>query len=144
VTYDEVLAKYGDPTKLDFEAQNIVSFNLPYALIYVGQPVLHTRAHKLAVPAFTGAFQRIKDLGLVGQAAEYGGIFAIRAIRGHASHPSAHSWGCAVDLCPSQYPLGSTKRFPSEIIDAFAFFGFTYGGDFHSRLDPMHFSLLGF
>jgi hypothetical protein len=144
MTYDQALAKYGDPTKLTFEAENIVSFDLPFPLLYGSAPVHRSRAHKLAVPNFVGALTRVRDLGLADLVPAYGGIFQQRSIRGHAGHLSAHSWGCAVDLCPSQYPLGSKARFDSRIVDAFTFFGFTYGGDFHSRLDPMHFSLLGF
>jgi hypothetical protein len=91
-----------------------------------------------------GAHTRIKDLGLSSLVDSYGGIFQQRSIRAHPGHLSAHSWGIAGDFCPNEYPLGSAKRFDSRIVEAFAFFGFTYGGDFHSRLDPMHFSLAGF
>ena len=145
MTYDRVLAVYGDPHEPDFEAKHIVSFELPYRLVYnVVHWVTTTRAHRLAVPKFIAAFTEIRDLGLAHLATEYAGIYENRSIRAHPKHLSAHAWGCAIDLNASRLPLGSFKREDARIVRAFTRQGFLYGGDFHSRLDPMHYSLLGF
>jgi hypothetical protein len=65
-----------------------------------------------------------------------------RAIRGR-NVPSNHSWGLAIDIDATQYPLGSTKRLPQWIVDLFKKYGFDYGGDWRTRPDPMHFEFNG-
>lgn len=64
-----------------------------------------------------------------------------RPIRG-TRRPSNHSWGLAIDLDATQYPLGSRRRLPSWIVELFRAHGFDYGGDW-SRPDPMHFEFNG-
>ena len=134
----EITAIFGDASRADFEAKNIVSFDLPYPLLYDGKPVTRARCHELLVENFIQAFAAIKAAGLENECKNYGGIFAKRNIRG-LSHPSTHSWGIAIDLESAKYPLGSSKRFPQGVIDAFKNAGFMYGGDFKGRKDPMHF-----
>jgi len=121
-----------------FEARNIVSFTLPYKLLYDGNPVTKSRCHKLIVDNFVAVFTDIKNAGLEDLAKNYGGIYNNRPIRGK-TNPSTHSWGIAIDLEPSKYPLGSSKRFDARIIEIFRNHGFMYGGDFSKRKDPMHF-----
>lgn len=65
-----------------------------------------------------------------------------RPIRG-SNRPSNHSWGLAIDIDATQYPLGSRKRLPSWIVELFRAHGFDYGGDWTSRPDPMHFEFNG-
>ena len=65
-----------------------------------------------------------------------------RPIRGR-NVASNHSWGLAIDIDATQYPLGSRKRLPSWIVDLFKAHGFDYGGDWKSRPDPMHFEFAG-
>lgn len=138
---DEIIATFGNISDRNFEAENIVSFDLPYPLLYGNMTVHRTRCHRLAVENFQRAFYEIESAGLASEAKHFGGIYNQRAIRGHPSHPSTHSWGIAIDLEPEKYPLGSTNRMPERIIEAFRRSGFTYGGDFVSRKDPMHFQL---
>ena len=64
--------------------------------------------------------------------------YANRPIRGR-NKPSNHSWGLAVDIDATQFPLGSSKRLPQWIVDLWGFYGFEYGGDWKGRKDPMHF-----
>jgi hypothetical protein len=144
MTYDEVLATYGDPTQTDFETKNIVPFDLPYPLVYGSAIITRTRAHRLAVPHFIHALQEVKDSGLMEELTHYSGIFAIRSIRAHPGHPSAHSWGCAGDFNAETNQLGTLGHMDPRVVAIFKTNGFTWGGDFHARKDPMHFSLLGF
>lgn len=65
-----------------------------------------------------------------------------RAIRGR-NKPSNHSWGLAIDIDATQFPLGSSKRLPEWIVTMFKAHGFDYGGDWTSRPDPMHFEFAG-
>jgi hypothetical protein len=138
---DEIIAMFGSIDNPRFAIENIVPFELPYPLLYEGKEVTHSLCHKLAVDNFVKAFTDIKNADLTSQVKNYGGIYTQRSIRGYASHPSTHAWGIAVDLEPLLYPLGSLNRFPDGIVKIFNDAGFFYGGDFLSRLDPMHFQL---
>jgi hypothetical protein len=139
---DEIIATFGDWREKDFEAKYLISFELPYGLIYDGKyRIGRTRAHRLAVPHFQQAFQNIKDAGLVAECFNFGGIYAKRPQRGVAVRPSTHSWGMAVDMEPAKYPLGSDARFSDAVVECWTKAGFFYGGDFKARKDPMHFQL---
>ena len=138
----EIVATFGDCNAPDFEAKYLVSFELPYGLIYDGKMRIgRTRAHRLAVPHFVKAFQNIKDAGLVGECFNFGGIYNRRPQRGQTVRASTHSWGIAVDMEPLKYPLGNSARFPDEVLACWKAAGFFYGGDFKGRLDPMHLQL---
>lgn len=148
MTLDELLSTYGNPRDALFEAKQIVMFPLPYPMLFGAGDgaamVTRARCHRLAVGAFVSALETIKDLGLVDEASEFGGILANRSIRGFAGHLSAHAWGLAIDLNESRLPLGSSKNQHPGVVKAFCDNGFKYGGNFKSRRDPMHFSLTGF
>jgi len=68
--------------------------------------------------------------------------YANRPIRGKRT-PSNHSWGLAVDIDATQFPMGSKKRLPQWIVDLWKAHGFDYGGDWKGRADPMHFEFNG-
>ena len=135
---DEIIQTFGNPDDPQFEASKIVLFNLPYTLLFEGKEVKHARCHKLLVDNFLKAFQDIKDAGFESQVKNFSGIFNKRSQKG-GTRPSTHSWGIAIDLESEKFPLGSSKRFPDEIVTIFKNAGFFYGGDFQGRKDPMHF-----
>ncbi len=141
VGLDEINHIFGNLDDVQFEANNIVLFSLPYPLIYEETSVKRARCHRLVVENFQTAFEALRASDLENEVKNYSGIYARRAIRGAGSHPSTHSWGIAIDLESVKYPLGSTQRFPEEVIKIFQNAGFFYGGDFISRKDPMHFQL---
>jgi hypothetical protein len=134
----EIKKIFGDANDPQFEAHNIKEFDLPYPLLYAGQKVIHARCHYLIIENFQQAFQQIKDRGLVDEVTNYGGIYQVRSKRGQKKL-STHAWGIAIDLEMEKYPLKSKARFPDDVIQIFRAAGFFYGGDFKSRLDPMHF-----
>jgi hypothetical protein len=136
---EEIIAMFGDPRKPDFEAKYIVPFALPYPMVYSGITITKARAHKLIIPNFILALSAISAKGLQFQAKNYGGIYAVRNIRGDDRDISLHAFGIAIDLEPSKYPMGSTARFSDGIVKCFRDAGFFYGGDFKHRPDPMHF-----
>jgi hypothetical protein len=77
----------------------------------------------------------------------FDGCFEIRLVRGSKTNFSAHSYGLAVDLNAHDNPLGvSTGGFyeTPSVVDCFRKNGFTWGGDFQHRKDPMHFTFCGF
>jgi hypothetical protein len=134
----EIVKTFGRLEDPSFERDNIVSFELPYHLIYGTALVRSTRAHRLVAPVFVEVFKDIKCQGLIERATHFGGIYARRNIRG-ATHPSCHSWGIAIDLNPEENPLGKPGRMDPRVVAVFKKHGFTWGGEFHTRLDPMHF-----
>jgi|ERR1043166_1041343 hypothetical protein len=134
----EIIDTFGHLSTPNFEARYIVPFLLPYPLYYDGTKVTRARCHYLIVDNFIAAFKEIKKANLENEVQNYSGIYNNRPIRG-ASHPSAHSWGIAIDLEAGKYRLGSTNRFPDKIVEIFRSVGFFYGGDFEKRKDPMHF-----
>jgi hypothetical protein len=142
-----IIATFGSLNDPKFEAKNLVHFDLPYPLTYVdaasnhGITIARALCHRLAVDNFIAAFKNVQAAGLADQFVEFNGIYAKRAIRGSVGRASCHSWGIAIDMCASKYPLGSLKRMPDAIIKAFRDAGFFYGGDFKNRKDPMHFQL---
>lgn len=138
VGLDEIVQTFGDSSDPGFEAKNLKLFDLPYPLIFEGQTVKHARCHKLLVDNFLQVFREIQAAGFESQVKNFGGIFNKRPQKG-GTKPSTHSWGIAIDLETKKFPLGSSDRFPDEVVAIFKKAGFLYGGDFVSRKDPMHF-----
>lgn len=118
----------------------LVTFDLPYPLLYGTTAVHRATAHELAVPHFVGALQAVQEARLEALVLRFGGIYNNRVKRG-GTKPSTHAFGIAVDLEPERYPLWSEDRFPDAVVEIFRRFGFVYGGDFEGRKDPQHFQL---
>jgi hypothetical protein len=95
---------------------------------------------------------------LVGFAAEFhtliepidtGGLddwgYCYRMVRGEATKLSNHSSGTAIDLNATKHPLGKVGTFEAgkvPMIRALAKkYGLTWGGDYKSRADEMHFEV---
>lgn len=138
--YDQIIEVYGDPFAKDF-ARQLELFLFPYPLLYLGREVLRGYAHRLAVPHFQAALELVLARGLREQVVNYAGIYAKRSKRGQVGYISTHSWGIAIDLEAERFGLGSTERFSPEVCSCFYEVGFTYGGDFDGRKDPMHWQL---
>jgi len=64
-----------------------------------------------------------------------------RPIRGKRV-PSNHSWGLAIDIDATQYPMGTRRNPPAWIVSLFEAHGFEWGGRW-KRPDPMHFEFTG-
>lgn len=135
----EIIRTFGDINDPDFYKKNIVLIKLPYDLVYSGKPVKRTQCHKLLADTFVRVFETILSEKLQDEAREFGGIYADRPIRGYPKYPSTHSWGIAIDLEPTKNPLGSKGKMHKDIVRIFKDHGFSWGGDFKYRLDPMHF-----
>lgn len=86
------------------------------------------------------ALTEVRFHGLGQELHTFDGCFNIRQVRG-ATSISAHAYGLALDLNAAENPLGSLhSKFSSKFVDCFIKFGFSWGGNFHGRKDPMHFS----
>lgn len=89
------------------------------------------------------ALKSVHSKGLGHILKTYDGCLAIRMVRGSNTHFSAHSYGLAIDLNARWNGLGSTQGGffdHPEFVKCFKDEGLTWGGDFRSRKDAMHFS----
>ena len=134
---DQIRATFGSLIDVP---KNLITFPLPYPMLYGTTAVRRATCHRLAEDHFVGALKAIDEAGLSSLCLRYGGIYANRVMRG-GRHPSTHAWGIAIDLESERYPLDSENRFPDAVVEIFRQWGFFYGGDFKHRADPMHFQL---
>jgi hypothetical protein len=117
----------------------LVTFDLPYSLVYGSAMVRRATGHKLLVSVFQAVLADIKYSGLIERATHYGGLYNDRPIRGSKhGRRSTHSWGIAIDINPEENGLGTAGRMDPRIISVFERHGFAWGGMF-KRCDPMHF-----
>lgn len=147
-----LIAFYGDPASRVF-AQNLVPFTPPWQMSYKADSgkvtaVRHFVVHRKCLDAFTRAFAKIRDAyGKNQNRIEadnlhwFGGCYAPRNVRGSATKLSTHAFAAAIDLDPEHEPMNRNhvSHMPQVVIDAFKAEGAFWGGDFHSRQDPMHF-----
>lgn len=148
--WKEVIALFGDPNKYRdddgrlsprYEMEHIVRVPLPRPMPYVeGSQVTKIAVNKaiatIAAETMAAVAQR-PDLWDI--LIPYAGCFEPRLKRDSSSRVSLHTLGIALDFNPNNYPLGSTKRMPADLVRIFTDRGWFYGGDFHGRKDPMHF-----
>ncbi len=93
------------------------------------------------------ALSDIRTKGLGHLFENFAGCFNIRMVRGSNANFSAHSYGLALDINTHSNPLGSTHGGlydHPEFVKCWTDHGFTWGGNFHGRKDPMHISFCGF
>lgn len=104
-------------------------------------PVRHIACNLDMHQALYSALNSVYVRGLGQHLKTFDGCFNIRAVRGRSS-PSTHSYGLAIDIDARTNPMSKLLRtdLPGEFVRCFTDQSFSWGGDFHSRKDPMHFS----
>jgi D-alanyl-D-alanine carboxypeptidase len=126
-------AFYGNPRGKNaqvsekWRAANLVAVKVPFKLRYAGKPVTTVTIHRKCAESLGRVFAAIWAASGKSQAtidkwgvSEYGGTYNYRLKR-NSNTLSMHAYGCAIDLAPQRYPLGSTKaKFVPEVIKAFA------------------------
>ncbi|MEP6827903.1 MAG: M15 family metallopeptidase [Aestuariivirga sp.] len=93
---------------------------------YAGHPVASVKIHRKCAASLTRVFSAIWVASGKSQAkidewgvSTFGGSYNFRLMR-NSSHLSMHSYGCAIDLAPERFPLGShAHTFAPEVIKAF-------------------------
>jgi hypothetical protein len=133
----------------DWVAKNILTIATPQ----LAPLNVHTvRFHRLGAKQFTGLLSAWATSGLIHQIESWDGSFVPRLKRGKAGSSdsadlSNHSWGTAFDINARWNPLGAIpvqrgqRGCVRDLVQLAREFGFFWGGDFHSRLDGMHFEI---
>jgi hypothetical protein len=138
-------------------------------LVYVKYGRREYRVHELVAKNFAAALEEINASGTNYDitTSMSGGTYAWRANVNKPTYLSTHSFGIAIDINPEQNPncpntcatgggcscvggnncesMCRSGRYdlPQEVIDAFKNNGFTWGGDWRSVKDYMHFHYKG-
>lgn len=127
----QLFGKFGDPHAANWAANN---------LTWVSAGGQRWQVNKQAAAAFQGL---VNELSSMGYKLQSGGGYNLRDVRGKPGVPSIHSWGLAIDINPSQNPMGGSVKtnLPANIGQIARKYGLYWGGDWQgSRKDPMHFS----
>jgi len=145
---------YGNPRGSDHSqvnehwyAANIVYVVPPFEITYEGRPVKRIPMHRKCAASFARVLDQYKLVyGCMKPVLPYGGSFNYRLIRG-GNTLSMHAYGCAIDVDVERNPMGHLSQYgfhaKSPLVLAFKAEGWTWGGDFVSRPDPMHFQAAG-
>jgi hypothetical protein len=119
-----------------FVRRNIVSRRVP---------VLGTvRCHRAMVPHLRAALTELRRRGLARlvNPGDYAGCWAPRRIQPRGQL-SLHAWGLAVDLNASRNPFRGRSHQDPRLVRIMERHGFTWGGRWPTRPDPMHFEYRG-
>ena len=108
-------------------------------------PVLGSvSCHRKMLPALDAAMRELGRRGLARlvDPGDYAGCYAPRRIRPGGAL-SLHAWGLAVDLNARANPFGGRSRQDRRLVRVMERHDFTWGGDFPTTPDPMHFEFRG-
>jgi D-alanyl-D-alanine carboxypeptidase len=100
--------------------------------------------HRRMLPPLRSAMAELRrrGLGRLVNPAEYAGCYAPRRIQPSGTL-SLHAWGLAVDLNAASNPLGGASNQDPRLVRTMERHGFSWGGDFPTVRDPMHFEFRG-
>jgi D-alanyl-D-alanine carboxypeptidase-like protein len=108
-------------------------------------PILGTvSCHRAMVPHLRAALAELSRRGLAGlvNPGDYAGCYAPRRIQPRGQL-SLHAWGLAVDLNASRNPFRGRSHQDPRLVRIMERHGFTWGGRWPTRPDPMHFEFRG-
>ena len=136
-SYSDLYRSFGDPDDPNFQRDYLVQVTHRFG----GKDVTFA-CHRVMAPKLHNVWQKMSDLGKLDVIKTFDGCYNNRSVRGSAAK-SLHAWGLAIDINAADFPLGSTNRQDHDLTVAFESEGFWYGGDYHGRLDPMHYQYAG-
>lgn len=127
------MRRWGDPKSKGWYQKNITTITTKSGK--------SAKVHKDAAPYFTGFLNELEDSGY--KINDLGG-YNLRYKRNGRSL-SEHAFGNAIDINPLKNPMGSSLRtdMPPNISDLAAKYGLSWGGDWKSAKDAMHFEWTG-
>jgi hypothetical protein len=106
-------------------------------------PILGTvTCHRAMIAPLRAALGELARRGLsrLVDPGDYAGCYAPRRIQPRGQL-SLHAWGVAIDLNASANPFMGRSRQDRRLVRTMERHGFTWGGDWPTRPDPMHFEL---
>ena len=106
-------------------------------------PILGTvTCHRKMIPPLRAALGELARRGLsrLVNPGDYAGCYAPRRIQARGQL-SLHAWGVAIDLNASANPFMGRSRQDRRLVRTMQQHGFTWGGEWPTRPDPMHFEL---
>jgi hypothetical protein len=106
-------------------------------------PILGTvTCHKLMFKQLRGALGEIQARGLASKIRTGDGCYVPRFIeRNPHNSISLHTWGIAIDINAGSNPVNHASTQDPRVVQIFKKWGYTWGGDWSSPKDPMHFQL---
>jgi hypothetical protein len=129
-------ASYGDPRSKGWASDNLMTVTSPSGV--------KVTVNKAAAPAFTGFLKDLEDSGYKIDQSQTGGYNLRETTGGNTLSP--HAYGLAVDVNWKANPYSKnaqggtlTTDLPSGISGLAHKWGLTWGGDWKSLKDPMHF-----
>lgn len=146
-TRAEAIARYGAivGTTWKDQAMWMTLVDVPEAvgqvwLVDGKEPAKHIYCNKDVAGMLKQAMANLISRGLLSELHSFDGCFNIRNTRG-SSLISAHAYGCAIDLNCDTNPLGGKPSLTPEFVKCWTDCGWAWGGNFHGRVDGMHFSI---
>lgn len=145
---EAMITFYGKPWE---DSSLLVQIPVPFPMTFREDnghliPIPHLTFHKKAASALINVFNKIAvlyktDPTVIKHVTHFSGSYNYRPIRG-STRLSDHAFGAAIDFDaenqPMTYEVCHSADQPQAVYDAFKSEGFWWGGDFHSRKDPMH------
>jgi hypothetical protein len=144
----ELKARFGEPAVALPYGNDWVRLDPRFVdryLVTRSVPILGTvTCHRAMVPALRAALGELRRRGLAHlvNPGDYAGCYAPRRIRPGGAL-SLHAWGLAVDLNASANPFGGRSRQDRRLVRTMQRHGFSWGGDWPTIRDPMHFEFRG-
>ncbi len=144
----DLLHLYGNPSTIGWAHRHITQIAPPFCM-YAGKMQIHNISINIDAAAELKAIlneiwgasgesqKKIHEWGMD----RFDGSFVVRSIRGGKSW-STHAFGLAVDFDARRNPLGTRKgNFTKDhpVVRIFEAHGWTWGGRWKRRPDPMHF-----
>ncbi len=134
---DELIATYGKGG--DAARPNLVKMD------FLGKPV---EVHKLVAPCLQAVINDIKKANVNYTVKVIGGWRTAAGAGLSDPRKSYHYYGAAIDINPDQNPFSGTGfpmpfDMPKEYVDIFHAHGWSWGGNWHSVKDYMHFEFNG-
>jgi hypothetical protein len=106
-------------------------------------PILGTvTCHRLMFKQLRGALAEIQARGLANKIHSADGCYVPRFIeRNPHNSISLHTWGIAIDINAAENPINHASTQDPRVVQIFKKWGYTWGGDWSSPKDPMHFQI---
>jgi peptidoglycan hydrolase-like protein with peptidoglycan-binding domain len=121
--------------------KNMVTTQLPLG---VGGKLVNVTMHAKMVPVMKAVLEDAQKKDLLKHIKTFDGMYpgfvrnkkdAVTGKELQPPQPSVHSWGIAFDINANPRP----GKVHPDLVKHFKEWGFTWGGDFKSNFDPMHF-----